>query len=274
MGGHPSAPEVETALRVPTSGAAEMLNPTLIDYQSLPELELARLIADRDEGALTFLMQCNNQRLFRTAWSIVKDRDEAEDALQSAYLKAFASIGSFLGKSSLSTWLTRIVINEALARRRSAKAFWTRLKGSPAAIAHYGETLMGGSASSRFPDASLAREQIRTRLADAVANLPQKFRIVFVLREIEEMDVAEVAELLDVPSSTVKTRHFRAKERLRTTLCPELKDAVFDSLAFAGRDCATLTARVLQIRREETVTLSQPAREPAAIQVLARQAFT
>ncbi len=113
-----------------------MLNRTAIDYGSLPEFELARRIADRDEGALAFLMQCNNQRLFRTAWSILKDRDEAEDALQSAYLKAFASIRSFLGKSSLSTWLTRIVINEALGRRRSAKAFWTRLKGNPAAIAH------------------------------------------------------------------------------------------------------------------------------------------
>jgi RNA polymerase sigma-70 factor (ECF subfamily) len=251
-----------------------MLNPTLIDYRSLPELELARLIAERDEGALTFLMQCNNQRLFRTAWSILKDRDEAEDALQTAYVNAFASIDSFLGKSSLSTWLTRIVINEALARRRSARSFWTRLKGSPAAIAHYGETLMDGSAGSRYPDARLAREQIRTRLAEAVANLPQKFRIVFVLREIEEMDVAEVAELLDVPSSTVKTRHFRAKERLRTRLCAELKDAIFDSLTFAGRDCARLTDRVLQIRREAAVRPSQPVQGTAATQAIARQAFT
>lgn len=250
-----------------------MLNQTKIDYGSLPELELARRIAARDEGALTFLMQCNNQRLFRTAWSILKDRDEAEDALQSAYLKAFASIGSFLGKSSLSTWLTRIVINEALARRRSAKSFWTRLKGSPAAIAHYGETLMGGSAGSRHPDAGLAREQIRTRLADAVANLPQKFRIVFVLREIEEMDVAEVAELLDVPSSTVKTRHFRAKERLRTRLCPELKEAAFDSLAFAGRDCARLTARVLHLHSEGAET-PRPIRAIAGAQIPAREAFT
>ena len=251
-----------------------MLNQTKTDYRSLPELELARRIASREEGALTFLMQCNNQRLFRTAWSILKDRDEAEDALQGAYLKAFASIGSFQGKSSLSTWLTRIVINEALAGRRSAKTFWTRLKGSPAAIAHYGETLMGGSAGSRYPDASLAREQIRTRLADAVANLPQKFRIVFVLREIEEMDVAEIAELLDVPSSTVKTRHFRAKERLRTRLCPELKEAVFDSLAFAGRDCARLTARVLQLHHEEAVTTALPSGSTPAVQPPAREAFT
>src|SRR5688500_17810363 len=100
--GFPGAPPTGT-------GAEEMLNRTKIDYTLLPELELARRIADRDEGALTFLMQCNNQRLFRTAWSILKDREEAEDALQGAYLKAFASIGSFLGKSSLSTWLTRIV---------------------------------------------------------------------------------------------------------------------------------------------------------------------
>jgi RNA polymerase sigma-70 factor (ECF subfamily) len=227
-----------------------MLNPTKVDYRSLAELELARRIADRDEGALTFLMQCNNQSLFRTAWSILKDRDEAEDVLQSAYLKAFASIDSFLGKSTLSTWLTRIVINESLTRRRSAKSFWTRLKGSPAAVLHYGETLMGGSVAGCRPDAGLAREQIRSRLATAVANLPQKFRVVFVLREIEEMDVAEVAQLLGVPAATVKTRHFRAKERLRTSLCPDLKDALSESLAFAGRLCASLTARVLRLSRE------------------------
>jgi RNA polymerase sigma-70 factor, ECF subfamily len=238
-----------------------MLNHAKIDYGSLPGLELARCIADRDEDAVAFLMRTHNQRLFRAAWGILKDRDEAEDAVQSAYLRALASIESFLGNSSLSTWLTRIVINEALGRRRSVKNFWDRLKGNPIAIAHYRDTMMAGSTGCRRPDAALAREQIRTRLADAVANLPQKFRVVFVLREIEDMDVAEIAELLDVPSSTVKTRHFRAKQRLRAILSPDLKEALSESLAFAGRRCASLTARVLHLHRAGATPRPLPAGE-------------
>lgn len=251
-----------------------MLNHAKIDYGSLSELEFARCIAARDENAVTFLMRANNQRLFRTAWGILKDRDEAEDAVQTAYLRALASIESFLGNSSLSTWLTRIVINEALGRRRSVRNFWARLKDNPVAVAHYRDTLMAGSTGCRHPDAALAREQIRTRVADAVANLPQKFRVVFVLREIEDMDVAEVAELLDVPFSTVKTRHFRAKERLRAILSPDLKEALSESLAFAGQRCASLTARVLHLHRAGTTPRSLPAGKAAAVEPTRREAFS
>ena len=84
-------------------------------YESRSDLELAAGIARRDSGAVRLVMQRNNQRLFRAAWQILRNREDAEDAVQSAYLKAFAAIKSFAGRSSLSTWLTRIVINNALA---------------------------------------------------------------------------------------------------------------------------------------------------------------
>ena len=90
-------------------------------YESRSDLELAAGIARRDSGAVRLVMQRNNQRLFRAAWQILRNREDAEDAVQSAYLKAFAAIRSFAGRSSLSTWLTRIVINNALVHARSAK---------------------------------------------------------------------------------------------------------------------------------------------------------
>ena len=90
-----------------------------LGYPSVGDGELARLCAARDADAIRHVITSNNQRMFRTAWSILKQRAEAEDAVQAAYLSAFAKIGTFEGRSSLSTWLTRIVINEALGRRRS-----------------------------------------------------------------------------------------------------------------------------------------------------------
>ena len=92
-----------------------------IDYEALEDVQLAQLLGARDANAVRVVTTRNNQRLFRTAWSILKHRAEAEDAVQSAYLKAFAAIERFEGRSSLSTWLTRIVMNEALGRQRSAK---------------------------------------------------------------------------------------------------------------------------------------------------------
>src|SRR3546814_1007226 len=107
------------------------------------DIELAAAIAHRDPAALRLVMRRNDQRLLRTAWRILRNRDDAEDAVQSAYLNAFAGIGGFAGRSTLSTWLTRIVTNAALAqaRRRGQRRAW--LDENPASLREdYSETLM------------------------------------------------------------------------------------------------------------------------------------
>ena len=117
-----------------------------LSYETLSDIELARRIAQRDFIAAGLVIKRNNQRLYRAAWSVLKDRWEAEEAVQDGYLKAFAAIGSFAGKSSLSTWLTRIVLNEALGRRRSAQRRSRQLREqSVAIIEEYREKLMAGS---------------------------------------------------------------------------------------------------------------------------------
>jgi RNA polymerase sigma-70 factor (ECF subfamily) len=217
-----------------------------LDYRRLGDAELAQLCAARDAGAVRQVVTANNQRLFRTAWSILKQRSEAEEAVQAAYVSAFANIGSFEGRSSLSTWLTRIVINEALGRRRAEERRRKHLDEEGIAVLDaYRENLARGS-EVELPDAAIAREQIRKLLEQAVAKLPDAFRTVFVLREIEGLSNEETAEVLGVPAATIKTRLFRARRRLQQMLEPEMSNTLGGAFPFAGADCAALTERVLK----------------------------
>ena len=217
-----------------------------LDYAGLADVEIARLCAARDRGAIIHVVTSNNQRLFRAAWSIVQNRAESEECVQSAYLAAFSAIGSFEGRSALSTWLTRIVVNEALGRRRAEQRRRSHLeKEGVAVLDGYRETLMRGS-ETEAPDVSIAREQIRRLLEQAVSELPDAFRTVFVLREIEGLSSEDTAAILDVPVATVKTRLFRGRRRLRQMLEPELGTVLSGTFPFAGSDCAALTERVLK----------------------------
>ena len=206
------------------------------------DAEIARLCAARDRHAIEHVVTANNQRLFRTAWSILKHRAEAEEAVQAAYLSAFANIGAFEGRSSLSTWLTRIVVNEALGRRRSEERRRRQLEQEGVAVLDaYREALMRGSEADA-PDVTVAREQIRKLLEQAVGELPDNFRTVFVLREIEGLSSEETAAILDVPVATVKTRLFRGRQRLQQKLAPERRATLSGTFPFAGADCAAMTA--------------------------------
>lgn len=217
-----------------------------LDYDSLDDVALARLCGRRDREAVRHLVTVNNQRLFRAAWSILKDRSEAEEAVQTGYLNAFTAIDKFEGRSSLSTWLTRIVINEALGRLRSQRRRREQLENvGVAVIESYRERLAQASVGPA-PDAAVAREQLRSLIEKAVADLPDNFRTVFVLREIEGLSVEETAEALVIPPATVKTRLYRARAKLQQALAPQVKGAFGGSIPFAGADCAALTERVLK----------------------------
>jgi RNA polymerase sigma-70 factor (ECF subfamily) len=217
----------------------------VLDYAALGDTDLATRCAAREAAAIRFVIAANNQRLFRTAWSILKSRPDAEEAVQAAYMSAFAKIGSFEARSSLSTWLTRIVVNEALGRRRSDERRRRHLEREGVALLdNYREALMRGS-DADAPDVAVAREQIRRLLEHAVAALPDPFRTVFVLREIEGLTSEETADILDVPVATVKTRLFRGRKRLQETLAPELSSVLSGVFPFAGSDCAAMAERVL-----------------------------
>ena len=215
------------------------------DHTTLSDLELASRIAARDVAAVRLVTARNNQRLYRTAWSILKDRSEAEEAVQDGYMKAFNAIKTFAGRSSLSTWLTRIVVNEALDRRRRAQRRSRMLNQELVVVLEeYREKLMAGSVT-QSPEKVLMRRQIAKLLETAIARLPDTFRPVFVLREIEGLSVEDTAEALQIPEETVKTRLFRARRRLQKELDPELCGALSETFPFAGADCEAMTERVL-----------------------------
>jgi len=211
----------------------------------LPDVEVARRVAAGDKDAFRLLMRRHNQRLYRTARSILKSDAEAEDAVQEAYLLAYRSMGKFRGDSSLSTWLVRIVVNEALARMRkntrSAKVI--RLDAEVESSAE-GEFNMEDTAVEQ-PEDGAFRAEIRRLLERNIDELPSAFRTVFVLRALEEMSVEETAVVLGVPEATVRTRFFRARSLLREGLARAIDFSLEDAFRFAGDRCDRIVEGVL-----------------------------
>jgi RNA polymerase sigma-70 factor (ECF subfamily) len=216
-----------------------------LSYETLTDLELAGRIAQRDPLAVRLVLRRNNQRLYHTAWAVLRDRADAEDVVQESYLKAFASIGSFTGASSLATWLTRIVLNEALGKRRLSQRRARLLQQQSVALMEdYRERLAGMSAEPS-PERQAARGQVAKLLERAIADLPEAFRIVFILRDVDGLSIEEAADVLNIPPQTVKTRLLRARRRLQSMLAPALQDALRGAFPFAGKSCDALTERVL-----------------------------
>jgi RNA polymerase sigma-70 factor (ECF subfamily) len=227
------------------------------DYAELSDRDLASAFARGEAGAIRYVTAQNNRRLFRAAWSILRNKAEAEDAVQEAYVLAFGAIASFHAGAALSTWLTRIVINEALGRKRAATRRAAAMAANSVALLDaYREERMHAHAS---PEGDLMRKQLADLLERAVARLPDPFRVVFVLREIEGMSIAETAAALAIAEETVKTRTHRARLRLLRMLDPELRGALGRTVDFAGADCERLTRTVLQRLGHESSTTGEDA---------------
>src|SRR5689334_22477987 len=206
------------------------------------EDELVARATLRDPEAIAAITTLHNRRLFRIARSILRDDDAAEDALQAAYLKAFAALPSFRGEASLSTWMTRIVINEANALRR-------RQRRSRVGLDQPGEgatILTFPQAASVDPEKGLAQQQIRILLERAIDRLPERLRTVLVARVLEDFDVEETASALGITPATVKTRLHRARAALRTELERQVGSVLLNAFPFDGWRCRRMTLRVLE----------------------------
>jgi RNA polymerase sigma-70 factor (ECF subfamily) len=211
------------------------------------DLSLAQRVASGDIQAFEQIMRRHNRMLYRTARSILRDEAEAEDCLQSAYLLAYRSMPTFAGRSKLSTWLARIVINEALSRKRRRARHGVVI---PIEAAANNDDL--GHASADFateapgPEAEAMRREFGALIERRIDALPEVFRSVFILRAIEELSVEETAELLELPAATVRTRFFRARGLLRESLAHDVDTAVDAAFAFAGARCDRIVAAVLE----------------------------
>lgn len=216
------------------------------DYAALEDADLVALVRGGDRQAFRHVMRRSNQRLFRVARGVLNNDDEAEDVVQEAYVHAYEKLASFRGEASLLTWLTRIVLNEAYGRLRHRRPT-VDIEQIEAAQAEGGRVLAFPSRfGSEDPAAAAAREQMRHLLERAVDELPEPFRIVFVLREIEECTVEETAASLELRPETVKTRLHRARRLLRAALHDSLASSLGDAFPFLGPRCDRVTETVMQ----------------------------
>ncbi|WP_262265923.1 RNA polymerase sigma factor [Microvirga yunnanensis] len=214
---------------------------------TLDDAALVERARNRDGAAVRLIMQRHNRRLFRVARSVLHDDAEAEDVVQEAYVRAFTHLDGFRGEAQLSTWLTRIALNEALGRLRRRRI--TVGLEDIDAISGQGEARVIYLPSARQdsdPEAAAAQAQVWRLLERAVDQLPDSFRMVFVLRDIEEMSIEETASHLGLRPETVKTRLHRARRLLRQSLNRTLSAAVGEVFPCAGARCARITDAVLE----------------------------
>jgi len=224
------------------------------DPDALGDAELVELARQRDSRAFRVIMRRHNRRLYRIARAVSGDDSEAEDVVQEAYFHAFANLGNFRGDSSLATWLTRIALNEALGRLRRQRPMveLSMLDAESEDETHVIPFPL--MAVNCDPERTVAQREIRRLIERAIDHLPEVFRIVFVMREIEELSIEETAGFLSLPQATVKTRLHRARRLLRQALDEQLAPALADAFPFDGMRCARMAQRVM-----ERLGLSSPS---------------
>lgn len=201
------------------------------DASEIRERELLRRVQAGETQLFYELVKPYERRIYTTAFAILRNEAEAEDTAQEAVLKAFTHIGQFRAEARFSTWLTQIAVNEALMRRRKAHTEIMEPIGereeddgsyTPRDFADWRE----------IPSEALEKKEIRQKLASAVATLAEKYRQVFVLRDIQHLSIEETAETLGISRASVKTRLLRARLMLRDLLAPGLGGAWFNRLPF------------------------------------------
>ena len=212
-----------------------------------PDAELVSLALAGNDLAFAQIMRRHNRLLFRTARSILKNDDDTEDALQDAYLHAWRALASFRADAMLSTWLVRIVVNEALGRLRSQRGPLARIVRRHAGLESdgYPPEIHTSANPDDQPEPSLMRAQVRQQIEARIDTLPDAFRTVFMLRGVHEMSVEEVALALDIPEATVRSRYFRARSLLREGLSRDIDMALSDAFSFAGQRCDCIVEGVL-----------------------------
>ena len=200
-----------------------------------------------DRLAAELVMRCHNRALWRIARGILRNDADAEEAVQDTYLRAFTRIDDFRGEASLGTWLGRIAVNEALRRLERRRAIGDFLTTPPDGDVQH---QIANADPAQTPEHLAAHREIRRMVERAVDRLPAPFRMVFILRTMEQRSIQETADTLGIPAATVKTRLHRAIQLLRQALGEELAAALEGAFPFGGMRCDRLTLNVLHRLRD------------------------
>ena len=213
---------------------------------AITDLEALERIKSGDSAAFELIMRRHNRRLYRIARGILRNDAEAEDAVQEAYVRAFKNLRQFKGKGPFSAWLAKIAINESLGRLRRAGAGSKAVSLDDPVQVEEANFMTALTFAGPDPEQSVAREEFRRLLETAIDALPEAYRLVFVLRGVEEMSVSEAADYLDVEPATIKTRYHRARRLLQKHLSGVVQATATDVFPFAGERCDRIVAGVFQ----------------------------
>lgn len=204
----------------------------------MTDAEVVAKVRAGETDLFEVLMRRHNVRVYRVARAVVKDEAEAEDVMQQAYIKAFLHLNQFEDRSQFSTWLTRIAVHEALARRR---------KWQPDVVEPSGE----GDHMDRFsaphpdPERQAYAGELGRVLEEATDALPEMYRTVFMLRDVQGLSTTETAEGLELGEEAVKTRLHRARAMMRRTISERLGAASAEAFQFPATRCDRVVAAVM-----------------------------
>jgi RNA polymerase sigma-70 factor (ECF subfamily) len=213
----------------------------LVEYRGLADEDVVERVRAGETALFEIVMRRHNQRLFRVARAVLRDDAEAEDAVQQAYLSAYTHLDQFAGQARFSTWLTRIALNEALARRgKRLRLAEVDLLEAPEEMS---VTMI--KTSPKSPEDQASTRELTGLLEAAVDELPEIYRVVFMMREVQELSTAETAACLELTEEAVKVRLHRAKGLLRETLFARLDARAPDTFSFLGARCDRIVASVL-----------------------------
>jgi len=209
----------------------------LVPREGLSDEEVVERVSSGEHALFELLIRRHDQRVYRAIRSLLQDEDEVEDAMQQAWCAAYASLGAFEGGCAFSTWLTRIALNEALARlRRRRRLREVRDENGEGNLVPF---------AAESPEGQAATRELARMLEEAVDALPDLYRTTFVLREVEGLATAEVADCLGVSEEAVKVRLHRARLALRRALYARAGAAAKEAFSFRGARCDRMVEAVM-----------------------------
>lgn len=213
----------------------------LANLAGMPDEEVVQRVRSGETALFEILMRRHNQRVYRVARAILGNDSEAEDVMQEAYVRAYTHLDQFANRAKFTTWLTKIAVHEALARMRRGR----RLESIDSTDDLETTAMTEPVSTTRNPEEQVFGKQLKTLLDEAIDSLPQAYRSVFVMREVEEMSTAETAEALEVTEEVVKTRLHRARAMLQTELYSRVGSASPAAFAFHLSRCDRVVNAVL-----------------------------
>lgn len=214
--------------------------------EKVTDQDVVARIRQGDGASFELIMRRYNRRLYRIARGILRNEAEAEDAVQESYVRAYLNLDRFEGKGPLSAWLAKITINEALGRLRAAAVANNSISLDDPERGEEANFMAELTFPGPSPEQDAARGEFRRILEATIDALPDVYRLVFVLRGLEELSVAETADCLELEQATVKTRYHRARKILQEHLAGLVQATAGEAFPFAGERCDRIVAGALR----------------------------